>query len=195
MISGSSRAVVSGYVNVSQLISAKLKFRVFLIRKAAFVKISDCMKGRVITVRDDATIGEAAVLLRQFRIGTLPVVDKEGRLVGLVQLRTLLELVMPDFVKLVANFDFVHDFGALENRQPESDKLDQKVTGIIDEPVSVHAEDGLIRAASLLEEYRIRDLPVVDQDNKVVGIASHVDIGVALMSNWQLPEPPLLELT
>jgi len=195
MISGSSRAVVSGYVNVSQLISAKLKFRVFLIRKAAFVKISDCMKVRVITVRDDATIGEAAVLLRQFRIGTLPVVDKEGRLVGLVQLRTLLELVMPDFVKLVANFDFVHDFGALENRQPESDKLDQKVTGIIDEPVSVHAEDGLIRAASLLEEYRIRDLPVVDKDNKVVGIASHVDIGVALMSNWQLPEPPLLELT
>lgn len=159
------------------------------------MKIRDCMKQRVITVQDDATIGEAAALLRQYRIGTLLVVDKEIHLVGLVRLRALLELVMPDFVKLVTHFEFVHDFGALENRQPEPDKLDQNVTEIMDEPISVQAEDGLIRAASLLQEHQIRDLPVVDQDNKVVGIASHVDIGVALMSNWQLPEPPLLELT
>lgn len=159
------------------------------------MKIKDCMKQRVITVRDDATIGEAAVLLRQYRIGTLLVVDKEGHLVGLVRLRALVALVMPDFVKLVNHFEFVHDFGALEQRQPDADVLCQNIMDITDEPVSVNGDDGLIRAASILQDQNIRDLPVVDQDNKVVGIASHVDIGVALMSNWNLPQPPVLETT
>lgn len=154
------------------------------------MKIKDHMKRRVISVKQSATIGAAAALFRLHHIGTLPVVDADRRLVGLVRLQNLLTLVMPDFVHLVAHFDYVHDFGALESRQPDPEQLEKCVLEIMDPPVSVQADDGLIMAAAYLHEHNLRDLPVVDADNRLVGLASHVDIGVALMSNWQLPEPP-----
>jgi len=146
------------------------------------------MKQRVITVRDDATIGAAAALFRKYRIGTLPVVDPAGHLIGIVRLTGLISIIMPDFIRLAHHFEFVHDFGALEAQSPDSQMLSQKVQEIMDDPISVHTDSGLIMAASLLHERDLQDLPVVDQDSKVVGIASHVDIGVALMSNWDLPE-------
>ncbi len=157
--------------------------------------IKDYMKQRVISVREDATIGAAAALFRKHHIGTLPVVDNERRLIGIVRLSNLLTLVMPDFVHLVAHFDYVHDFGALESRQPDPEQLDKSVREIMDQPVCVQADSGLIMAAAYLHEHNLRDLPVVDSQNHLVGLASHVDIGIALMSNWKLPDPPLLELT
>lgn len=159
------------------------------------MKIRDYMKQRVISVRDEATIADAAALFRKHHIGTLPVVDAAGRLIGIVRLRGLLALVMPDFVHLVHHFEFVHDFGALEFRQPDPEQLAKSVLEIMDQPVSVQADDGLVMAAAYLHEHDLRDLPVVDKENRLVGLASHVDIGVALMSNWQLPDPPLQEIT
>ncbi len=157
--------------------------------------IRDFMKQNVILVREDATIGDAAALLRKHHVGTLPVVDKDNHLIGLVRLRGLLALIMPDFVNLINHFDYVHDFGALETTRPDPRQLEQCVVDVMDEPVSVHADNGLLMAVSILQDHNLRDLPVVDQENKVVGLASYVDIGVALMTNWQLPEPPLLVLT
>lgn len=159
------------------------------------MKIRDCMKHRVISIRNDATIGSAATLFREHHIGTLPVVDSSRHLIGVIRLHSLLALVMPDFVKLVNHFDYVHDFGALESRQPDATQLKNSVLEIIDEPTSVQADDGLIMAAACIQEHHLMDLPVVDQNNILVGLSSHVDIGVALMSNWHLPNPPLLELT
>jgi IMP dehydrogenase len=151
------------------------------------VNIRECMKQKVIFIRDKATVSEAAALFRQHHIGTLPVVDDEDHLIGIIRLHGLLGLVLPDFVSLVNHFEYVHDFGALEDRQPDQHQLEQCVVDIMDKPVSVHANNGLVMAAALLQDHHIYDLPVVDQDNRIVGIASHVDIGVALMSNWNLP--------
>ncbi len=150
------------------------------------MNVRDCMKVKVISIRDDQSIGEAAVLFRQWHIGTLPVIDPSGKLVGLVRLRKLLNLVMPDFVSLVDHFEFVHDFGALEMRQPDPDQLKMPVLEIMDEPIFVQAGSGLLRAAALLHHHDLKDLPVVNEDELLVGLVSHVDLGVALMNNWVL---------
>jgi CBS-domain-containing membrane protein len=154
------------------------------------MKVKDFMKKRVISIRDDASIGQAAALFRKYHIGTLPVINQSGQLVGLVPLRKLLELVMPDFVKLITHFEFVHDFGALELRQADSEQLCQSIHEIMDEPICVEADSGLIRATSLLHHRDLKDLPVVDENNVLVGLASHVDLGIALMSTWDLSTVP-----
>ena len=151
------------------------------------MKIRDCMKNKVFSALDSASIGTAAALFREHHIGTLPVVNDEGRLIGILRLRSLLNLVMPDFINLVENFEFVRDFGMLETRQPDNAQLNQPVADIMDEPVFVHADDGLVRAAAIIQHHDLKDLPVVDSNFILVGIASHVDVGVALMSNWNLP--------
>src|SRR3989304_3288233 len=82
------------------------------------MNISECMKRDVVSITTSANIGQAAARFAVRHIGMLPVVDATGSLVGILQLRDLLALVMPNFVRLVEYFDFVHDFGAVESRQP-----------------------------------------------------------------------------
>ena len=150
--------------------------------------IRDCMKHNVISIPVESTIGQAVRVFTENRIGTLPVVDKGGRLVGLLQLRDLLSLVTPDFVRLIEDFDFVHDFGAVETRQPLPEQIKQPISAFVQPPVAVEDSSGLLRAFSLLHKHRLLDLPVVDREKRLVGIASRVDIGVALLAGWQNDE-------
>ncbi len=150
--------------------------------------VRESMKLNVISISTDATLEMAAAVMRENRIGTLPVVDHEKKLVGMLRLENLLSLVMPDFVHLVEHFEFAHNFGSLEYAKPDPASLKQPVQEIMEEPVSVEVDSGILRAAALLHFRDLRDLPVVDAENKLVGLVSHVDLGIALMRNWDLPQ-------
>ena len=153
--------------------------------------VRDCMKHRVYSVHPDATIAAAAALMSHHRIGTLPVIDQEHRLVGMLRLENLLALVMPDFVKLVEHFEFAHTFGPLEHKKPDPEMLQQSVAKIMEEPISITEDSGVLRAAAMLHFRDLRDLPIVDANDRLVGLVSHVDLGVAVMSGWNLPDPAL----
>jgi CBS-domain-containing membrane protein len=153
------------------------------------MNVSECMKRNVVTLPDTATIGEAAALFAARHIGMLPVLDPAGRLVGTLQLRDLLALVMPDFVRPVEDFDFVHDFGALETQRPTPEVLARPVREVMQTPISVNESCGLLRAFSTLRHRDLHDLPVVTAADRLVGIASRVDIGTALLSNWHTSRP------
>jgi CBS domain-containing protein len=149
------------------------------------MNVSDCMKRDVVSISSSASIGQAAALLATRHIGTLPVVDGSGRLVGLLTLRDLLALVMPAFVRLMEDFDFVHDFGAVETRRPSPEALSQPIKEVMQPPRYVEQTCGLLRAAALMRHHDLIDLPIVTPDGRLVGIASRVDIGTALLSGWR----------
>ena len=150
------------------------------------MKVREFMKQRVISIRSDATIGMAVDLFRKHHIGTLPIVDAEGHLVGIIRLRDLLTLVMPDFTHLISRFEFVHDFGAMEFRSPDPEQFQRPVSEIMNDPICAEADSGLLRAAALIRQNNLIDLPIVDKNNVLVGLASHVDMGIALISHWDL---------
>jgi CBS-domain-containing membrane protein len=150
------------------------------------MKIGECMKHEVISVGASSTLREAAALFVAHHIGMLPVVVESGKLVGVIQLRDLLALVMPDFTRLMEDLDFVRDFGALEKQQPSSEVLVQQVQQVMQPPVSVDDGCGLLRAFAMLRQHDLHDLPVVNADGRLVGIASRVDMGTALLSSWQV---------
>ncbi len=152
------------------------------------MKVSDCMKRKVIYESINATARNAALKMVQNRIGTLPIVDDNGRMVGLVQMRDLITLAMPDFVNLLENVDFVRDFGALEDEKPTAEMLDAPISEIMGEPTSIEESAGLLRALATIQEHDMSDLPVVDSEMHLLGIASSVDIGVKLMSDWQIAQ-------
>lgn len=152
------------------------------------MQVKDCMKHNVYTILPSASIREAAGIFAQKHIGSLPVVDELGKLIGLLQLRDLLELVLPDFIKLIDDFNFVPNFGAVETRQPSAEILARPVSKLMQEPVSIEAESGLLRAFSLLHKHQLHDLPVVDTQGKLVGIVSRVDVGAAFLSGWNVTQ-------
>ena len=148
--------------------------------------IKNCMKRQVFSVPVSASVVEAAQLMVEKHIGTLPVLNEAGKLVGLLQLRDLLTLVMPDFIRLVENFQYVHDFGAVETRFPDQDALDHPIKDVMNPPICVDEDCGLIRATAVMNRYQLSDLPVVNAENVLIGIASRVDIAVRLISDWEL---------
>jgi CBS domain-containing protein len=152
------------------------------------MNVSACMKRDVVSISSTATVGEAAALFAARHVGMLPVVDEGSRLLGILQMRDLLALVLPDFVRLVEDFDFVRDFGAVEARQPAPEALARSVLEIKQPPVSVEETCGLLRAFATMRRHDLHDLPIVTPDGRLAGIASRVDIGAALLANWK-PRP------
>jgi CBS domain-containing protein len=149
-------------------------------------KVATCMKRNVITLPETATLGEAAARFADEHVGTLPIVDAGGHLVGLLHLHDLLGLIMPDFITLIENFDFVRDFGVLEDKAPESQALAQQVTRVMHRPIAVSESAGLLRAFALIDQHDLYDLPIVDKEYRLVGLASRVDVGTALLATWRL---------
>ena len=150
------------------------------------MNVQNSMKKQVISVQDSDNLGTAAKQFVRHHVGMLPVINAGGKLVGVLQLRDLLTLILPAFTSLMEDFDFVGDFGAMESIQPSQETISKQVSEVMEPPVSVEESCGLSRAFALLHHHNLTDLPVVDADNRLVGIASRVDVGTALLKAWEI---------
>jgi CBS domain-containing protein len=156
------------------------------------MKISHTMKKAVISTTPQTTVLEAAKLLIKKRIGTLPVVDGDHKLIGMITIDDVLDVFIPNYFGLIENLSFVHGFGALEDFQPKdfSEVDEVTVETLMKTPVFVEETDSIFRAATTLFRHELIDLPVVDSQGKLVGLASHVDVGTAFLRKWlELKEP------
>ncbi len=149
------------------------------------MNIKDCMKRNVVSIPEKETIAEAASVFVKYHVGVLPVVNEEGKPVGILRLSDLLALELPDFVNLMEDVDFVHDFGAVETTRPAPELLTRPVTALMQSVTTVEEDCGMLRAYSLMLKDELHDIPVTDSKGILVGIASRVDVATAVLSYWQ----------
>jgi len=142
------------------------------------VSVGDSMKRHVVTVTASTTVQEAVGIVVEERVGTLPVVDEEGVLTGVVRLADLLGVFTPDFLALLDDIDFVRDFGAMEEVHPQTILQARELTmsDLAATPVAVEENCGLMHALVTMVNHQLQDLPIVDEVGRLVGIASRVDI-------------------
>ena len=148
------------------------------------MEISKYMKRNVISIPEASTIREAASVFVRHHVGLLPIVDQNRKLIGVVGLRDLLSLELPDFVNFIADLDFVHNFGAVETTRPSKEVLDKPVMTLMSPAASVQEDTGLLRTYALMLQHQLHDMPVISKDGTLVGVASRVDIGTAILSAW-----------
>jgi len=110
------------------------------------MEIQDCMKRKVFSISKSASVRQAAALVVEKRIGLLPILDEQGKPIGIVTLGDLLSLELPDFFKLHPDFDFVQDFGAVETTRPTPGELDSPITTLMRPATVVKETCGLLRA-------------------------------------------------
>lgn len=103
-----------------------------------------------VTIRRGSTVREALAMMAEYHIGGIPVVDDENHLVGIVTNRDL-------------RFERTLDR-----------KIDEVMTS--ENLVTTHIQTDLTAAAAILQENKIEKLPVVDSDNKLVGLITYKDI-------------------
>jgi CBS domain-containing protein len=148
------------------------------------MNIGQCMKRQVISVPETSTVREVAAIFVEKHVGLLPVVTEDHSLVGVVGLRDLLALGLPDFMRLVKDVDFVHDFGAVETTHLAPSVLDRSIRTLLKPAITVQEDSGLLRAYALMLQQDLHDMPVVSADGRLVGIASRVDIGAQILLGW-----------
>jgi predicted transcriptional regulator len=148
------------------------------------MKINQFMKKSVISIKHDQPVSDAITLFVMHPIGILPVIDRDKRLVGILALKDILHLIMPASFDLVEDLDFLHDLGAAEKVTLSSEEMQQPVTNLMSPPISAEIDFTLLHAAAIITKHSMHDLPVIDHDEKLIGLLSHVDIGRGLLARW-----------
>nr|WP_321355815.1 IMP dehydrogenase [uncultured Draconibacterium sp.] len=103
-----------------------------------------------ITITPEKKVKDALDIMAQFKIGGIPVVDGHGHLVGIVTNRDL-------------RFE-------LNMRRPISEVMTSENLVSTTESTDLH------KAAEILQRHKIEKLPVVDKDNKLIGLVTYKDI-------------------
>ena len=103
-----------------------------------------------VTITRGSTVHDALGIMAEYKIGGIPVVDDEGHLVGIVTNRDL---------------RFERDMNK---------RIDEVMTK--ENLVTTNQTSDLETAAQILQEHKIEKLPVVDKDNKLVGLITYKDI-------------------
>ncbi len=103
-----------------------------------------------ITLSKDALVGEANKVMREYKIGGIPIVDKDNILIGIITNRDL---------------RFQRDYSIPVSELMTKDKLITATEGI-----------DLTKAEDILKEFKIEKLPIVDKDFKLTGLITYKDI-------------------
>lgn len=141
------------------------------------MRVTELMTKDPDTIGPEATLEEAARRILEKRYGSLPVVDREGYLLGLLQVEELLprpENVPFSDVEALQLFGEWVDGNFLESIYRRYQKTPVKAVMRTDIP-RVHPEDPVGKALELLLSSEVRHLPVVDAKNRVVGILTRSD--------------------
>ena len=141
----------------------------------------DVMVRDVVTVHPDTEIAEAVRLLAEHDVSALPVVDGEGKLIGIISEADLMRRVeigtekhRPWWLEAVSGGSTL----AEEFAKSHGKKVGEVMTSGV---ISVSEDTPLSEIATLLERKRIKRVPVV-QDGKLVGIVSRSNLIQALAS-------------
>ena len=126
--------------------------------------IKDHMTKNPVTVTGDVSLSQATEIMGQGKFHRLPVVDGDGKLIGLVTGGLVEESSGARNTSLS-----IYELNYLLNRTKVSDIM-------IKDVVSIGPDEFLEEAALRMENNEISALPVVDKDNKVIGIITEKDI-------------------
>jgi IMP dehydrogenase len=103
-----------------------------------------------ITILKEGTVSDALNLMKEYKIGGIPVVDKDNVLIGIVTNRDL-------------------------RFQQDMDRAIAEVM-TVENIITTTRNTGLAEAGMILQAHKIEKLPVVDKDHKLIGLITYKDI-------------------
>ncbi len=150
----------------------------------AAAPVHDIMSREVHTVQPDTPLAKAVGLLLDKVYRTLPVVDQVKRVVGILTDGDLLKranLLATSDQQELTETEIRHELAQiLQSGQTVSQVMTPR-------PITVTPESTITQVVNLMVEHDVKRLPVVDTENKLLGIISRINVLRALA------EPPVAE--
>ncbi|MBN1913506.1 MAG: CBS domain-containing protein [Candidatus Omnitrophica bacterium] len=145
------------------------------------MKVKEIMTREVTSLSPELTVQEALGLLAKMEISGLPVIDLNGKLVGMFTEKEALEYILPSYISKVGRFIYEENPKSIKNKFSEMNKM--KVSELMRKDVITTLEETtLCEVARIMLTQRSRRLPVLDKTGSVVGIVARSDILAALAS-------------
>jgi CBS domain-containing protein len=139
------------------------------------VKVRDIMTKDLTAVEKDISVRELIFILNNAEMPNVPVVDEEGRLAGFISEKDLIRAALPGYFEMLHSTSFI----------PDMDQLARKLTQIADEPIeryirttvmSVSENDDDLQAADLIIRKGVKNVPVIDDNGRLVGRVRRIDL-------------------
>lgn len=135
--------------------------------------VQEWMSTDVITITTETTLPEAHQIMTNEEIRRLPVVDKDGHLVGIVTIGDI-RSAEPSPATSLSIWEMNYLLTNL--------KIEKIMTR---NPKTIRADATIGEAARMMLEHRISGLPVVDADHRVVGVITESDIfTMVVLHEW-----------
>jgi CBS domain-containing protein len=135
--------------------------------------VKDVMTTRVVSVKRDASFRSMAAALREYRVSAFPVLDDDGKVIGVVSEADML-------TKEALGSEPQGMPGRIAGllRRKEHEKARGTTAGdLMTSPVvTVTPDDTLDRAARLMYTRKVKRLPVVDENSHLLGIVGRSDL-------------------
>jgi len=126
--------------------------------------VRDRMSSPAVTITPDTSSQDALKLMHEYQFRRLPVVGDQDELIGIVSERDLLYASPPPSAPP-------------GDQELDNQPSDLRVQDVMTEEVITTAPDAFIEeAARLRADNRIGGLPIVDEDNHVVGVITETDV-------------------
>src|SRR3989344_2605504 len=145
------------------------------------VKVKDIMTKKVTSLSPDDSLDKAAQLFEDPNHDGFPVVNEDGKLVGIV---TAYDMVSQSYATHLPSL--LHILESLYNNKADEKELKEhfekvkavKIRDMMNEDPLVVGPDVRVEdlAKEFIEHHRVNPIPVVDADKKLVGIVSRFDL-------------------
>lgn len=142
-------------------------------------RAKDIMTTDVIVAKKDDNISSVANLLIKEKIGGLPVVDEENKVVGIISETDIIKkekhIDPPQYINLLQGLIFLDDLKKLEAdvKKIAAYKVEDLMSTDI---IKVHEDDSFDEVANIMIRKSINRVPVVDENNTLKGIICRYDI-------------------
>jgi CBS domain-containing protein len=142
--------------------------------------VRDVMSTPVVTLRPDDKVEHAADVLADKNVGSLPVVDADGKLLGVLRDDDLIaseaRVHVPTFINFLGlGMPFPGEMKHLEHELKKIAGATLRDVMQVDVP-TVAPDATLEDVATIMHDRGVNSVPVLDADGKVVGIVARADI-------------------
>ncbi len=139
------------------------------------MKTHEFMRKDLTSVDIETPISEVIYIMEHSGLSSVPVLDEEGKLAGMISERDIIRAALPSY------FDMLHSSAILPNINQLSKALEEISLRpvsefMVTEPAVAHPDDEDLQVAEMFIRRRLKQIPVADHAGHLVGIVRRIDL-------------------
>ncbi len=139
------------------------------------MKIKEIMTKKITSLSPEMNTKEALELLQEMKISGLPAIDDKNKLVGMFTEKEVLRNILPSYIENVGRF--IYEENPKSIKKKFEDLVNSTVSQLMRKDViTVDENASLCEVARLMLVQKVRRIPVLDKEKRMVGIVAREDI-------------------